>query len=55
MNTPIEVDTVGHVLRLTINAPHKRNALTPEMLCRLADAVVAFSTDPELRRDHRRR
>jgi enoyl-CoA hydratase len=49
MNTPIEVATVGHVLQVTINAPHRRNALTPEMLCRLADAVIAFSTDPALR------
>lgn len=49
MNTPIDIDTIGHVLRVTINAPHRRNALTPEMLCRLADAVVAFSTDPALR------
>ncbi len=46
MNTPIEVNTVGHVLRLAINAPHKRNALTPEMLCRLAAPMRAKARVP---------
>jgi enoyl-CoA hydratase len=49
MSLPVLIETQGHVLRLTLNAPQRRNALTPEMLCRLADAFAAFAADPELR------
>lgn len=49
MSLPIELQVQGAVLRITLNAPQRRNALTPEMLCRLADAVIAFADDPALR------
>lgn len=34
---------------LTLNRPEARNALTPELVCRLADAVQDFAADPQLR------
>jgi enoyl-CoA hydratase len=37
------------IAELVLNRPQSRNALTPEMLCRLADAVIDFSKDPGLR------
>ncbi|MCL4747327.1 MAG: enoyl-CoA hydratase/isomerase family protein [Burkholderiaceae bacterium] len=49
MNAPILFDRQGSIATITINAPHTRNALTPEMLCRLCDAVKSFASDPELR------
>jgi enoyl-CoA hydratase len=49
MNPPIRLQTLGTVLVITIDAPQRRNALTPEMLCRLADAFIAFARDPALR------
>lgn len=49
MNEPIDTTTEGAVLRITLNAPQRRNALTPEMLCRLADAFIAYAADPALR------
>jgi enoyl-CoA hydratase len=39
----------GHVLRLTLNRPKQRGAITPEMLCRLADAWRRAENDPEIR------
>ncbi len=49
MTLPIRLHTVGAVLVIAINAPERRNALTPEMLCRLADAITAFAGDVEMR------
>ena len=49
MSPPIRVETQGGIQVITIDAPQRRNALTPEMLCRLADAFMGFSTDPALR------
>ena len=49
MSPPIRVETQGGIQVITIDAPQRRNALTPEMLCRLADAIMGFSTDPALR------
>lgn len=49
MNLPIQVTTHGAVLCITLHQPARRNALTPEMLCRLADAVAAFAADDALR------
>ncbi|MCR5869096.1 enoyl-CoA hydratase/isomerase family protein [Aquincola sp. J276] len=49
MNLPIQVAAHGAVLCITLHHPARRNALTPEMLCRLADAVVAFAADDALR------
>lgn len=39
----------GSILLLTLNRPEARNAISPEMACRLADAFDTFSNDPELR------
>ncbi|MDP2779854.1 enoyl-CoA hydratase/isomerase family protein [Devosia sp.] len=42
-------DREGHVLVLTLNRPAARNAISPEMACRLADAFERFSADHDLR------
>lgn len=47
--TPILYEKRGHIALLTINRPEARNALTPEMLCRLADAFRDFKEDSQLR------
>jgi enoyl-CoA hydratase len=47
--TPILYEKRGHIALLTINRPEARNALTPEMLCRLADALMDFREDSQLR------
>jgi len=39
----------GAVATVTFNRPASRNALTPEMLCRFADAVIDFNADNTLR------
>jgi enoyl-CoA hydratase len=39
----------GPVATVTFNRPQTRNALTPEMLCRLADALIDIESDPALR------
>lgn len=49
MSLPIRVETQGGILVITIDAPQRRNALTPEMLCRLADALMGLASDPSLR------
>ncbi len=46
---PLRQQQIGDVLILTLNRPDKRNALSPELICRLADAVIAASTDPGVR------
>lgn len=46
---PVIVREEGAVLRVTLNRPAARNALTPEMLCRLADAFVHLAESPHLR------
>lgn len=43
------VERHGAVSLITLNAPKTRNALTPEMLCRLADAVMQLQADDGLR------
>lgn len=42
-------DARDGVLTLTLDAPARRNALSPEMLCLLADALAAFDADDALR------
>ncbi len=37
------------ILILTINRPAARNAISPEVVCRLADAFTEFAEDPSLR------
>lgn len=39
----------GDVVRLTINRPHRRNALTDFVLLALKDAIVTASKDPTVR------
>jgi enoyl-CoA hydratase len=48
MTTLLYEKTRG-VATITFNRPEARNALTPEMLCRLADAIQDFAADPSLR------
>lgn len=43
------LDVSGGIARITLNRPDKRNALSPEMVCRLADAWDAVEADPEVR------
>ncbi|MBL0421740.1 enoyl-CoA hydratase/isomerase family protein [Ramlibacter sp. AW1] len=49
MTLPLLCARDGAILQVTLNRPASRNALTPEMLCRLADAVVEFARDESLR------
>jgi len=39
----------GHVVTLTMNRPEAKNAINPEMLCRLADAWDTIDGDDEVR------
>lgn len=43
------VEQQGHILTLTMNRPEARNALSPELCCRLADAYREFAEDDNLR------
>ncbi|MDB5931677.1 MAG: enoyl-CoA hydratase, partial [Polaromonas sp.] len=49
MSNTFRYEKDGPVAILTLDRPAARNALTPEMLCRLADAFVDFRDDPALR------
>lgn len=49
MDLPVTYTRRGAVAHVSLNRPAARNALTPEMLCRLADAVVDFNNDADLR------
>lgn len=49
MTAPILFERRGAIATITLNAPDTRNALTPEMLCRLCDAIKAYAADPALR------
>ena len=44
-NVLTEMD--GELLVVTLHRPERHNALTPEMICRLADAFDAFEADPQ--------
>ncbi len=39
----------GHIATVTMNRPEQRNAINPEMLCRLADAWQDINDDVEIR------
>ena len=39
----------GAIATFTLNRPAARNALTPELVCRLADAIADFNQDDALR------
>ena len=43
------VERDGHVVTLTMNRPEVKNAINPEMLCRLADAWDLIDGDDEIR------
>ena len=43
------VERDGHVAIVTLNRPSKKNAFTPEMLVRMADAWDMIDSDPEIR------
>lgn len=49
MDLPVIYRKHGPVAHVSLNRPAARNALTPEMLCRLADAVADFGADDSLR------
>jgi enoyl-CoA hydratase len=42
-------ETRGHIRVLTINRPHRSNAMSPELSDQLIDAFVDANTDPEVR------
>jgi enoyl-CoA hydratase len=46
---PLLYEKRDGIAYLTFNRPEKRNALTPEMMCRLADAWVDYAQDDSLR------
>lgn len=46
---PLLYDKNGSIATFTLNRPAARNALTPELVCRLADALRDFADDPDLR------
>lgn len=49
MDHPVIYRKLGAIAHVSLNRPSARNALTPEMLCRLADAVIDFQNDDALR------
>lgn len=48
MTGRVLAEATGSVLSIVIDASESRNALTPRMLCELADAVQSFQADPAL-------
>jgi len=49
LSEPPLVERDGHIVTLTMNRPEVRNALNPEMLCRMADAWDVIDGDAEIR------
>ena len=49
MSAAVLYEKDGPVVTITLNRPSARNALTPEMLCRVADAFIDFRDDDRLR------
>lgn len=43
------IERDGHVVTLTMNRPDARNALDPEMICRMADAWDMIDSDDDVR------
>ncbi|MGY6704250.1 enoyl-CoA hydratase-related protein [Roseinatronobacter sp.] len=48
-NSPLLTTRNGAVLVLTLNRPEARNALSPELICRLADTLADAADDPDIR------
>ena len=42
------IESIGRVRVLTINRPHRQNALTPELLAALTDAFLDANADPDV-------
>lgn len=49
MSPPVRLDIDGAIATITLDAPATHHALTPRMLCLLADAVMRFAADDTLR------
>ena len=49
MSPPVRLDIDGAIATITLDAPATHHALTPRMLCLLADAVMRFAADDALR------
>lgn len=49
MTTPVLYDKREAIAYITLNRPEARNALTPEMLCRIADAIQDYAADARMR------
>ena len=49
MTDHLLVELDGHVLRLTLNQPHKKNAFSPEMVGALADTLDSALSDDDVR------
>lgn len=49
MTDPLLFEIRGSVALITLNRPERHNALTPEMICRLADAFDEVETNPDVR------
>ncbi len=48
-NPALLIERAGHIVTLTMNRPEVKNALNPEMLCRMADAWDIIDGDDEIR------
>lgn len=48
-DTPIRVSVEDSVSVITIDSPNTRNALTPQMLCLLAEAVIEISLNSNIK------
>src|SRR3546814_376620 len=46
---PLRYEKKEHIATITLNRPEAHNALTPEMLCRLADALTDVRNDDAVR------
>jgi enoyl-CoA hydratase/carnithine racemase len=53
MSDPAEpavlVERDGHIVTVTLNRPHKKNAFDPEVLCRLCDTWDMIDADDDIR------
>lgn len=49
MSEPVRLEVDGAIAIITLDAPATHNALTPRMLCMLADCFVRFAEDDALR------